>query len=154
MGAVVAVKQGSASSLYANIVSAKDLGFNSRTGIGALHTDGRIGHRELVAARRWFEDYAVAECGTRNTGPRHGNGGSSPSDAINHKALAVVRRQEAKNLIGDEIDRFLIMAVAGHTSPKEIAEGAGLDRKYVAGMIAASLKIMANYYELSDRAPN
>lgn len=119
-----------------------------RTGVMALRQSGKIGPAEVIAAERWYRDYAFGLCGARESGASGSGGGSDGFSAA--RVDAITRYNRAKAALGTAGDALLRAFVADGVSLTRTAELANMNPHNLSGMVALVLIQLAEHYNRED----
>ena len=126
------------------------LGQRERATLGGMVVAGKIGTAELVAANRWFRDWAMAEHGAFEGGDN-----VKPSEALKMfpaeiMAAAITSYREAAEAVGEEGFGMLVAVLCDGQSLRDWAWHAGVSRGVPQRRMVDVLRALARHYTQTD----
>jgi len=125
------------------------------SGVTRLRAAGDIGDAEVIAAHRWWQDYAEGVEGARDP-ERSGSGGASDQHVtMLVRAQAIGRHRAVTEILGDGMTVRLVAFLVDELSFAALADrfmpGRADGRKRMATQMATLLTMLAGLYASIDR---
>ena len=118
-------------------------------GVARLAKTGKIGAGEVLAAERWYRDYALAVMGVFDAPPGASSGGGDAHTAGFARAKAAHAFREALAAVGREGGDILRMFVVDGWTMAGVGVVLGMDRMAAAGAVVVTLRRLAEHYAAS-----
>ena len=115
-------------------------------GVAKLAKTGKIGAGEVLAAERWYRDYALSVMGVFDAPPGSSSGGGDAHTAGFARAKATQAFREALAAVWTHGAYLLRMVVACNWSMAAIAKKSAVHNSEVTGMVIATLRRLAEHY--------